>query len=247
MGSVYAEVDPSSGLGWVWIDHPQRQNAMSIAMWERLREVFEELARDPAVRVVVLQGVGETFCAGADVSEFGRARTGEDALRYDERTEAALEAIARIPVPVVSVVQGWCLGGGVSLAVACDLILAVAGARFGIPAANLSTAYPTPALARLAQRVGRARALMLIATARRISEGEAHAIGLVDLACVTLQEAVAEVEAMARRAPLTLRATKSQLVGGFGEQERARIFSSADYAEGLAAFAERRAPRFRGR
>jgi len=247
VGSVYAEIDPASGLAWVWIDHPERRNAMSVAMWERLGEVLISLARDPAVRVVAVRGVGSNFCAGADVSEFGRARTGGEALRYDERTEAALGKLAAIPVPVVAVVEGWCLGGGVSLAVACDLIFGVRGSRFGIPAANLSTAYPTPALERLAGRVGGARALSLIATARRVEVEEAHVIGLVDLVCADQREAVEELVAMAGRAPLTLRATKAQLAGHFNDEERASVFASADYAEALAAFSERRGPKFRGR
>jgi len=247
MGSVYAEVDQPSGVAWVWIDHPGRRNAMTVAMWERLGEVLDSLAVDPAVRVVALRGTEVDFCAGADVSEFGEERTGEGAARYDERTEATLAHIGAVPVPVVAVVAGWCLGGGVSLAVACDLVFGVEGSRYGIPAAQLSTAYPTPALERLAARVGRSGAFLLVGTARRIEVGEAHAMGLVDLVVADFAEASAQLVAMAALAPLTLRATKAQLAGRFHDEDRARVFASADYAEALAAFKAHRRPRFVGR
>ena len=160
-GDVFAEIDAGTKIATIWIDNPNRFNAMSIQMWERLAEVLRGLAQDPAVWVVAIRGVGGNFCAGADLSEFGEHRQGADTLVYDERTETALGLASEMSMPVIAFVEGYCLGGGVSIAVACDLVYAVDGASFQIPASRMGTAYPDGALSRLRDRIGYSNSLLL--------------------------------------------------------------------------------------
>jgi enoyl-CoA hydratase/carnithine racemase len=245
-GDVYAEIDAGAKLATVWIDNPSRFNAMSIQMWERLAEVLRGLALDPAVWVVVIRGVGGNFCAGADLSEFGEHRQGADTVVYDERTEAALRVPSEMSMPVIAFVEGYCLGGGISIAVACDLVYAVEGARFQIPAANMGTAYPDGALARLRDRIGYANALQMIATCARIDATEALRFGLATELFSSSEELSVRLSHITSLAPRSIAAAKASLHGRLTEQERLAIFSSNDYQEGLSAFAERRSPRFTG-
>ncbi|MGC9154749.1 MAG: enoyl-CoA hydratase/isomerase family protein [Ferrimicrobium sp.] len=245
-GNVFAEVDAGTKVATVWIDNPERVNAMSIQMWERLSEVLGALAQDREVWVVAIRGVNGNFCAGADLSEFGDHRQGADTLVYDQRTEAALLIPRQMPMPVVAVVEGYCLGGGVSIAAACDIVYAVDDAKFQIPAAKVGTAYPDGALHRLRDRVGYANALELIATARRVAAGDAVALGLVTQAFASSDEVLAQLRRIATLAPRSIAAAKASMNGRITEDERVAIFSSQDYQEGLRAFAERRSPRFTG-
>ncbi|WP_298210475.1 enoyl-CoA hydratase-related protein [Ferrimicrobium sp.] len=245
-GSVFAEVDAGTKVATVWIDNPERLNAMSIQMWERLAEVLRGLAEDSRVWVVTIRGTDGNFCAGADLGEFGEHRQGADTLTYDERTEAALRVPLQMPMPVVAFVEGYCLGGGVSIAVACDFIYAVNDAKFQIPVAKVGTAYPEGALNRLRARVGYANALELIATARRIDAIAAAKIGLVTQSFPASEDVLVQLRRIATLAPRSIAAAKASLDGRISQDERLAIFSSQDYQEGLRAFAERRNPRFTG-
>jgi enoyl-CoA hydratase/carnithine racemase len=245
-GDVFAEVDAGTKLATVWIDNPSRFNAMSIQMWERLAEVLRGLALDPAVWVVAIRGVGGNFCAGADLSEFGEHRQGADTLVYDQRTEAALSIPREMSMPIIAFVEGYCLGGGVSIAVACDLVYAVEGARFQVPAANMGTAYPEGALSRLRDRVGYAYALQLIASCARIDVAEAARCGLVTESFASSEDLLARLGRIASLAPRSIAAAKASMHERLTDDERLAIFSSNDYQEGLIAFAERRSPRFTG-
>jgi len=245
-GNVFAEVDAGTKVATVWIDNPERVNAMSIQMWERLAEVLGALAQDRDVWVVAIRGVNGNFCAGADLSEFGDHRQGADTFVYDQRTESALVIPRQMPMPVVAVVEGYCLGGGVSIAVACDIVYAVEDARFQIPAAKVGTAYPDGALHRLRDRVGYANALELIATARRVTAVDAVALGLATQTFASSEEVVDQLRRIATLAPRSIAAAKASMDGRISEDERIAIFSSQDYQEGLRAFAERRSPRFTG-
>jgi len=245
-GEIYAQVDAPTKVATVWIDNPDRVNAMSIHMWNRLAEVLHGLGTDRAVRVVAIRGVGGAFCAGADLSEFGEHRRGADTIAYDERTEAALSVPRQLPMPVVAFVEGYCLGGGVSIAVACDLVYAVEGARFQIPVARMGTAYPDGALSRLRERVGSAQALDMIATARRLEIADALRIGLVTASFPSSEAVAATLSDIAALAPRSIAAAKAAMEGRLSEEERLSIFSSSDYDEGLRAFSERRPPRFTG-
>ncbi|MEX6429560.1 MAG: enoyl-CoA hydratase/isomerase family protein [Ferrimicrobium sp.] len=245
-GEVFAEVSAPTKVATVWIDNPERINAMSIHMWRRFVEVLEGLADDQDVRVVAVRGVGGNFCSGADLGEFDDHRQGADTLIYDRRTESALVAVREMAVPVVAFVEGYCLGGGLSIAVACDLVYAVQGARFQIPVAKMGTAYPDGALERLRERVGYAQALAMIATAARLDVSDALRIGLVTEAFDSGEQVVEAIKRIASLAPRSIAAAKAALNGRLSEEERLAIFSSQDYAEGLSAFRERRTPRFRG-
>lgn len=245
-GDVFAEIDAGTKIATVWIDNPNRFNAMSIQMWERLAEVLRGLAQDPAVWVVAIRGVGGNFCAGADLSEFGEHRQGADTLVYDERTETALGLASEMSMPVIAFVEGYCLGGGVSIAVACDLVYAVDGASFQIPASRMGTAYPDGALSRLRDRIGYSNSLQLIATCARIGATEALRLGLVTELFVSSDEASNRLGHIASLAPRSIAAAKASMHGRLTEEERLAVFSSSDYQEGLRAFSERRSPRFTG-
>lgn len=248
----------SDAVATVWLNRPTKRNAVTLAMWAALPAVLSPLADDPAVRVVVVRGVGDNFCAGADVAEFGDQAdaAGPDAA-YAAINQAAEDALARCPKPTVAVVQGACVGGGCSIAVACDLRVADTTARFGITPARLGIVYPPEALERVTQLVGPARAKWLLYTGDLVDGDWALRSGLVDAVhpADQLEAAVAQLCAsLAERSLLTQQATKEMVAaivqsGGVGaglaERWSKEAHASADSAEGLAAFHERRRPSFR--
>jgi enoyl-CoA hydratase/carnithine racemase len=210
---------------------------------------------------VVLRGAGDVaFGAGSDISEFAEERRGERARRYNAVEAAAAAAIESITVPVLALVHGPCRGGGIGLALCADVRYAADDATFAVPPASLGVGYPVDSLARLRTVVGPSVAKELLFTARVLDAAEALRVGLVN-AVVPKAELDDHVAAVARRivagAPLTIAAAKlavDQL--GRPEHERdgaaiaaavQRCYDSDDYAEGIAAFSEKRAPRFEGR
>ena len=247
-------------LGWLTIDRPHRLNAIGNAMWEAVPEAVRELDNDPAVRVIVLRGAGEeAFAAGADIAELDAM--GRDAVAlsdFERRFERAQQRLETTTKPVIAAIRGVCMGGGLALAVACDLRIAGEDARFAIPAARLGLGYAAPAVARLVRAAGPSGAFALLATGRPVDAREALRMRLVDE--VVAPEAVfAQAEntarIMAANAPLTLAAAKAAVRAvseGDGALEQAqamiaRCGASADFAEGRRAFVEKRAPRFEGR
>ncbi|MHB8189376.1 MAG: enoyl-CoA hydratase-related protein [Ferrimicrobium sp.] len=255
-GAVWASVDSPTGIASVMIDNPGRRNAMSLSMWDRLYEVISEIAQDPAVRVVRIGGVGGDFCAGADIGEFADERRGESAVHFDERIERALTAVTCCPMPVVAVLNGYCLGGGVSLAVAADIRLGYRDTVVGVPAARLGTVYPMGALDRLVYLVGASNASLLVMGAERIGIEDSLRMGLISRVCEDNAAADSFLRGVALNAPLTLAVTKRQIrallshserLDAALERESASVFRSQDYDEGLAAFREHRVPRFLGR
>jgi len=225
-------------LATLMITNPAKRNAMTAAMWAALPGVLDTLAADPAVRVLVLAGAGGTFCAGADIAEAAAiARHGDDSLAV-----AAERALAAFPKPVVARIDGFCVGGGCQLAVACDLRVAAASARFGVTPAKLGIVYPPATTRRLAALVGPARAKLLLYTAELFDAAAAERWGLADLVVPddALAATVGELAAtIAARSQLTLRAAKAVLGGApVPEQDEAEL------AEGVAAFAARRPPKF---
>jgi enoyl-CoA hydratase len=259
-GQVY--VHRHGAVGWLVLDHPERRNAISVDMWRALPGLVAELARDPGVRVVGIRGAGEeAFAAGADISEFELARTGEDRVAgYDRVSGEAVLALDGLPKPLIALIHGYCLGGGVTLALTADLRYAADDASFSVPAARLGLGYAAPGIEKLVQLVGPAAAKELFFTARRFSAAEALRMGLLNgvIAKADLDAAVeATAGVIAANAPLTVRSVKlivDELArppenrDGRAMAESVRAcFESDDYREGARAFLEKRPPRFRGK
>lgn len=257
-GTITIERD--GPLGRLIIDRPERRNALDTAMWEAFPEAVAVLDRDPQVRVILLRGAGtQAFAAGADIAELEAMGTDTTALaafeaRF-ERAQASLEAASR---PVIAAISGACMGGGLALALACDMRIAAQGARFAIPAARLGLGYAAPAVARLLRTVGPAHACAILATGTARDADEALRIGLVNEVVaddVVFAHAEHVAATIAANAPLTVTAAKAAihalLQGGEAlrqaEEMIARCAASADFEEGRRAFVERRPPRFTGR
>lgn len=246
-------------VGYMIFNRPERRNAVSLEMWHAIPQVMARFDADPDIRSIVLAGAGgDAFIAGADISEFeGQRKDAAAALAYEERNTAAYRAIADSPKSVIAMIDGYCIGGGVAIAAACDIRIAADGATFGIPAARLGLAYPPFAVALLLRAVTPSKAKLLIHSARRVSAAEALAFGLVDqvVAGADLEAHVAELtRAIADNAPLTIAAANATIDATFAQgnvEDTARsailrCFDSSDYQEGRKAFMEKRRPVFRG-
>ncbi len=259
-GRIVTQVE--GPIGWIVLENPARHNAMSVAMWQALPGALDALQADPGVRVVVLRGAGEqAFVSGADISEFDRARdTLEANQRYEAIGAAAMARLADCPIPTIAMLQGWCLGGGVAIALCCDLRLADETMRFGIPAARLGIGYRWPGIKKLVDTVGAPNARRIFMTARRFDAHEALRMGFVAdvVARGRLDAAVRdECALIAANAPLTIAAVKlaideiqrsgPQVDGERLDEATRRAYASDDFIEGRRAFAEKRAPRFAGR
>ncbi|HUG62996.1 MAG TPA: enoyl-CoA hydratase [Methylomirabilota bacterium] len=256
-------VEIVGALGRIEIDNAGRHNALSLAMWQAIPGAVADLDAHPEVRVIVLTGAGGgAFASGADISEFDTVRAdASSSADYEAANGAAFAAVRRAHKPTVAMIRRFCMGGGVGLAAACDIRLASADTVFAIPAARLGLAYPTEAVADIVALIGPSRTKDLFFTAKRIDAATALRIGLVDdvVADGDLEQAaVAYVARVAALAPMTQRAVKAAInavtavdTGGATLDDARRLaedcFDSADYAEGRAAFREKREPVFHGR
>jgi enoyl-CoA hydratase/carnithine racemase len=243
------------------LNRPEKHNAITVAMWEALPGVLAPLAADGAVRVLVVRGAGEeAFASGADISEFERVRSGTAAARaYSARVAAAERALADFPKPAIAMIHGFCVGGGLEVALACDLRWTSTTGRFGITAARLGIVYGPGATRRLAGVVGTSHARDLLFSGRLVDADEARAMGLVNRVCAPaeLESAVYEyARLLAERAPLAQRGAKAMLRQFAGEGSVTdhdidalieAAYESADYREGVRAFLARRPARFEGR
>lgn len=250
------------GVGLVTFNQPEKRNAMSLEMWEGLGAILDRFAADPAIRVVVLTGAGgKAFVSGADISQFEKTRNNADAqVEYDRLTSGGRAKLANFPKPTIAKIRGFCLGGGLAIAMQADLRIAAEDAQFGIPAARLSIAYAFDGLRKLVQLVGPAHARMILYTANRIGAREAERIGLINQAVPgeALDETVGAIaRTIADNAPLSVYASKltiGEVLKDPADRDMdavraagAACFDSADYREGRAAFLEKRRAVFTGR
>ena len=243
----------------VTLNRPEARNAMTFEMYDELHEACERLDRDAGVRVVILRGAGDrAFASGTDIRQFLAFKTREDALGYEARLSRVLSRIAAMTKPTLAMVQGDAVGGGLFMALACDLRLTVPHARFGAPVARTLGNFLAPtSLALLVATVGPARARELILTARLVEAAEAKAIGLVDEVhpAAALAARTRELAGrLAEHAPLTLAATKEatrRLIAaqspGSLEDLILSCYLSQDFQEGVRAFLEKRPARWQGR
>jgi len=231
-------------------------------MWSALPGVVEGLARDPSVRAIVFRGAGEeAFASGADISEFRENRKDRaSAEAYNARTAAAAHAMETCPKPTVAMIFGFCMGGAMAVAMACDLRFAAEGAKFGIPAARLGIIYGADSVGQLVDLVGPAYAKDILYSARTIEDREALAMGFIQR---LLPEDELErytynyLRKVADNAPLSVRGAKVTIESyllGLTEERRTTLrdrtieaTESEDYREGTRAFLEKRPPRFQGR
>ena len=252
-------VERTDGIVEVILDRPDRRNAVTLAMWLGLAELFSGFAEDNDIRGVILRGSGDCFSAGADVAEFETTRaTVEQGLAYEVAVDAACDAIAAHGRPVIAAIRGYCYGGACNLAMACDFRFVEPGARFAIPAAKLSIVYSVRGMARLLALVGLAEAKRIFFTAAPFDADHGLRTGFAD--AIEPDPAVAArrwLSDVAQLAPLSIAGSKAILTmasmpdiafdGETAHQLTLRALASQDYVEGRAAFAEKRPPRFQGR
>lgn len=254
-------VEHKDNIATVVFNRPKVRNAISLAMWSEIAAITARLTNDDGVRAILFRGAGtEAFASGADISEFEKNRKdAATAIAYNKIVEDACTAIRVCPKPTIAMVFGFCMGGGMAIAMACDQRFAAEGSRYGIPAAKLSVVYGFDAVQQLVTLVGPAYAKDILYSGRTVDAAEAFRIGLVQRLIPA-----AELEAytydylgtVAANAPLSVRAAKMQMQAIFeGVTDRHReemrklrdqTFDSDDFKEGTRAFLEKRKPRFRG-
>lgn len=251
-----------NGIGWVIFNNPAKRNAMSPDMYDAMRSTLESYATDPEVRVVILRGEGDkAFISGADISGFAQNRSTPELVRQgDARSEAANLAVRECPKPTIAMIRGYCMGGGLGVAIACDMRIASDDSRFGVPAAKLSVGYRYDGLQRLADVVGPAFTAEIFYTGRQFSSTEALEMGLVNRVrpAAELESYVMDyAKTIASNAPLTHAAVKRCLIEMRKDAAERDLelcqslveacFASKDFIEGRTAFMEKRKPVFRGR
>jgi len=250
------------GIGFITFNQPEKRNSMSVEMWQGLAEILDDFREDSGVRVVIMNGAGgKAFVSGADISQFEKRRANADAQEeYARLTSGGRARLANFPKPSIAAIQGFCLGGGLAIAMHTDLRIASANSQFGIPAARLGIAYAFDGLRTLVQLVGPAHARMILYTGTRMGAEEAARIGLINKVVPeeSLTDTVLELaRTIAGNAPLSIAANKlciDNILKDTADRDFAAIaragrtcLDSEDYREGRTAFMEKRQPRFQGR
>lgn len=259
-GKILAGI--TDGVGRITFNQPEKRNAMSVAMWAGMGAALDIFEADAAVRCIVLTGAGDkAFVSGADISQFDTLRSDADAQReYSKQTAGGRLKLATFPKPVIAEIRGFCMGGGLGIAMSCDIRLAAEGSTFGIPAARLGIAYGFDMVRHLVALVGPAHANMILMTGGRFDAAEASRFGLINKvvpADALAGEVAALTATIAVNAPLSLHANKRTVQAVLSDRAdrdiaalnaaMAACFDSADYQEGRRAFMEKRKPLFQGR
>ncbi|HSJ17346.1 MAG TPA: enoyl-CoA hydratase-related protein [Solirubrobacterales bacterium] len=254
--------EPAEAVARLTLSNPERRNAIDHEVLDGLAEALRELDRGIEIRCVIVTGAGGTFSAGydiADIPEESFERDAEALVAHPHH--AAMDAVSSHPYPVLAAIPGPCLGGGLELAVRCDLRVAGEGARLGMPPAKLGLIYGHTGLARFIDVIGVARTKELFLTGRELPAARAEAIGLVNEVVPDAELETAAIDLAARiaaNAPLAARGNKRAIetLAAFPrlspQQERELIelrrscFVSEDFREGIRAFSEKRKPRWKG-
>jgi enoyl-CoA hydratase/carnithine racemase len=248
-------------VGYLIFNNPERHNAVSLEMWAATADILEGFRNDDGIRVVVVTGAGgKAFVSGADISRFESERSTLEAVKhYNAIVGKANQTIYEFPKPTIAMIQGYCIGGGLGLALCCDLRIASDNSKFGVPAAKLGLGYAYPGLKRLVNVVGPSFAKEIFYTARQFDAAEAITMGLINRAvpAAELENTVKSMaDTIAGNAPLTIKAVKyvvGEVVKDESQRDLAgaaevveRCFTSNDYVEGRRAFMEKRKPVFTG-
>jgi enoyl-CoA hydratase len=251
--------DKRGEVAWVTFNRPKARNALTFAMYQGLAEICGRIGRTREAKVLVITGSGDrAFAAGTDIAQFQDFQSGEDGIAYERKMDATLEVIERCPVPTIAAVAGFCTGGGLAIAGACDFRLAAANAQFGVPIARtLGNCLSMGNYARLTALVGPQQVKEMLLLARMVDAASALQAGLVmevlaDAA--TLHARTQEIaETLARHAPITLQTTKEAMrrlqakVADVNIDDLIRrTYGSADFREGMSAFLEKRSPNWAG-
>ena len=249
----------SDSIATLTFNNPERHNAMSLEMWRGAAAALEKFDQDPAVRVIVLTGAGgKAFVSGADISKFDSERDTLAAVtEYNAAVDGFSQGLVECSKPTIAMIRGYCLGGGVGIAVCCDLRIANDSARFAVPAAKLGLGYGYTNVRRIMDLVGPQFVTEMLLTARQFDAAKAAQTGLVNhvVPDAGIEAYVSDLAAtIAQNAPLTIRAVK-RIVRELRRDNPdvaacdslvQQCFESADYREGRKAFLEKRKPAFRG-
>jgi len=249
-------------VGWITFNQPEKRNAISLEMWQGIGDSLENFENDSSIKAVVMTGAGgRAFASGADISEFDQHRANAEQRRqYAEISERGHYWLASFSKPLIATINGFCIGGGLAIALNADIRFATPDSWFGVPAAKLGLGYEYGGLAKLARLVGPSTARDIMFTARFLESDEAQRIGLINFIepAERIENAVAEyVAVIADNAPLTIKAAKAavntferySILEGVKEVSAMvdACFDSEDYKEGRLAFSEKRKPEFKGR
>lgn len=254
-------VETVGNVTTVTLNRPSKRNAISLAMWHSLAEIFDDFGQQRDRRAVVLTGAGGSFCAGADISEFATARANATMGKaYEEAADSATRAVRDCPLPTIAAISGYAMGGGCGLALACDFRIGDATTQMGIPAARLGIVYGPLDCALLLRQAGLANAKRVLYSGRAFGVSDCAQMKLIDVVAErgsALEAAQAFAADLAANAPLSIAGAKlvlEALASGTAESRAEEIeaciagaMDSADYREGALAFAEKRQPRFLGR